>query len=203
MRRPRSCARRCGASASSPARRCAASGALVVHVEQAADAAVELDAGFGQPDGVQVALDQFAVGQVEGRRIDLAMDHAHRVAEEILVVRRLGGAVGNDQRRLPGPPGPAAALRVVGRRRRHVAQVDGVQRRDVDAEFHGRRAEHYRQPFERFAGLLEPFVAILAGEAEARLAFEAVVLLDLGRMLARLEVEQAVGGVGEQPAMLP
>jgi hypothetical protein len=62
---------------------------LGVHVEQAANALVELDAGFRQPDGVHVALDQFAVGQVEGRRIDLAMHHAHRVAEEILVVRRL------------------------------------------------------------------------------------------------------------------
>ena len=111
-------------------------GLSLVHVQQVTDAVAQPLAGLGEPDGMHVALDQFAVGQVERRRIHLAVHHPHGVAEVVLVMRALAGAVGDDERRLSGPAGTAAALRVVGRRGRHVAHVDGVQRRDVDAKFH-------------------------------------------------------------------
>ena len=45
---------------------------------------------------------------------------------------------------------------------------------------------------------LAPFVAVLLGKAKARLAFQPVVLFDLGRVLASLEVEELVDGVVEQ-----
>jgi hypothetical protein len=93
---------------------------------------------------------------------------------------------------------PAAALRVVRRGGRHVAHVDRVQRRDIDAELHRRRAEQHRQPLELRAVLLAPLVAVFLGEAEAGLALQAVVLLDLGGVLARLEVEELVHGLAQQ-----
>ena len=54
-------------------------------------------------------------------------------------------AVREHERRLPRPAGPTRALRVVRRRRRDVAQAHRVQARDVDAEFHRRRAVQQRQ----------------------------------------------------------
>ena len=86
---------------------------------------------------MQMTLDELAVGQVEGRRIHLAMNHAYRVTEEILVVGRLSCTVGNDQRGLSGTTGTTATLSIIGRRRRDVAQIDGIQRRNVDPKFHG------------------------------------------------------------------
>ena len=69
-------------------------------------------------------VDQIPVGQVEERRRGPRRAPWPRVAEEVLVVRALRGAVGDDQRGLSAAAGPAAPLGVVGRRRRHVAQVD-------------------------------------------------------------------------------
>ena len=168
------------------------------HVEQVTDAAAELLAGLGQPDRLQVALHQLAVGQVQRRGIDLAVHHAHRIAEVILVVRRLAGAVGDDQSRLPGATGTAAALGVVGRRRRHVAHVDRVERGDVHAQLHGRGAEQHRQPVQFVPVFGPPLFPVLVGVAEPGFAFQPVILLHLGGVFARLEVEQAVRGLAQQ-----
>jgi hypothetical protein len=55
----------------------------------------------GQPDGVQVAFDQVAVGQVERGRLDDAMHHFGGVVEKPLVVRAERRAVGDHQCLLP------------------------------------------------------------------------------------------------------
>ena len=74
-------------------------------------------------------------------------------------------AVGDHQRRLAAAAGPAAALGVVGRRRRHVAQVDGVEVGDVDAQLHRRRAEQHRQ-----LARAEPVLALLPRPRRRHLA---------------------------------
>ena len=108
-----------------------------LHVEQVADAAAELFAGFSQPDGLQVALHQLAIGQIECGGVDLAVDHANGVAEVILVMGRLACAIGDDQGGLPGSTCAATALCVVGRGGRHVAHVDGVEGGNVHPQLHG------------------------------------------------------------------
>ena len=140
-------------------------------VEHRGERLAEVGLGHLHPDGVDVGAHQILVAQVDARRGDGTGDHLARLAEEVLVVRAAPRAVGEDQRRLAAAAGPAAALGVVGRRRRHVAQVDDVELGDVDAELHGRRAEEQRQ---------------VAG-AEAVLALLAVLGRDLGGVLARLE----------------
>src|SRR4051812_40484860 len=65
--------------------------------------------------------------------------------EEILVVRAAERAVGKYQGRLTATTSTTAALRVVGRRRRDVAQIDRVQILNVDAQLHSRRTEKDRQ----------------------------------------------------------
>ena len=113
------------------------------HVEQLGQRAVQVLAGLGEPDRLHVGLDEVLVGQVEPRRSDGAADHLRRAAEVVLVVRVAGGAVGDDEGRLPGPSGAAGALRVVRRGGRDVAQADGGQVLDVDAELHrGRAVQH-------------------------------------------------------------
>ena len=107
-------------------------------VEHVTHGGAEQDAGFREPDGLKVAADQVLVREINVRGIDGASHHARRVGEEVLVMRRLRGAVGDDQRGLAAAPGPPAALGVIRGRGRHVAHVDCVQRRDVDAELHGR-----------------------------------------------------------------
>ena len=113
-------------------------------VEQLGERAAERLAGLGEPDRVDVGADEVLVGEVELRRRDLAGDHPLRAAEEVLVVAVAARAERVDQRGLAAAAGAAGALRVVRRRRRDVAQVDDVQRRDVDAELHRRRAEQHR-----------------------------------------------------------
>ena len=108
-----------------------------LHVEQVADAATELFACFSQPDGLQVALHQFAVGQIECGGVDLAVNHANGVAEVILVMGRLAGAIRDDQSGLPSPACAATALCVVGRGGRHVAHVDSVEGGNVHPQLHG------------------------------------------------------------------
>ena len=138
-----------------------------------------------------MTADQILVGEVDVGGIDGTGDHARRVGEEVLVMRRLRGAVGNDQRGLAATPSPPAALGVVRGRRRHVAHVDRIQRRDVDAKLHGRRAEQYGQS-AGFEALPETKLALLAG-----------IGLDLGGVFARLElVEKAIVAVEERGHVL-
>ncbi len=126
-----------------------------------------------------------------------------RLTEVILVVRAASRAIGVDQGRLTATAGPAAALGVVGRRRRDVAQIDEVQLSDVHAQLHGRRAEQERQIAA--AESVFALLAVFGGDLGSMLArFEhalqihetAVALheiaVDLGRDLARVQQPRAV-----------
>ena len=120
------------------------------------------------PDGVHVRADQVPVPQIDARRRHCSGHHAGRLAVEVLVVGAAPGAVGEDESGLPPAPGASAALRVVGRSGRNVAQVDEVELGDVDAELHGRGAEQERQlafPKARLAVL-----AVLGGHLSGVLA---------------------------------
>ena len=166
--------------------------------EQLRDARVERLVDAGEPDRLEMAGDQVPVREVEDRRAHLAVDHRLGVAEEVLVVGALGRCVGDDQGRLPAAARPSAPLGVVRRRRGHVAHVDRVQGRDVDAELHRRGAEEDRQEAAGLAGLPELFLvrrellALALAEAEALLPDLAAVGIDLGGVLARLEPEERV-----------
>ena len=129
---------------------------------------------------------------------------ASRPAEIVLIVRALRGAVGHDQRGLAGASGAPGALRVVGRGRRHVAHVDGVERRDVDAEFHSRRAEQGRQEDVGLADLAQLFLllgelcAVLVAPAEPPFPPFPPVLIDLGGVLAAFDAEQGLAAARER-----
>ena len=64
----------------------------------------QVDAARRQPLRVQVALDEIGIGQIDRWWADHAVNHFLRLAKEILVVRALGGAVGDDKRGLPLRP---------------------------------------------------------------------------------------------------
>ena len=97
-------------------------------------------------------------------------------AEEVLVVAVPARANVYTNAGCPLRPARPAALRVVRRRWRDVAEVDDVERGDVDAELHRRRAEQQRQR----AGA-EPLFALLT-----------LLGRDLGRVLAGLDPLPAV-----------
>ena len=152
-----------------------------------------------------MAVDQIPVRELENRRTYLAVDHRLGVAEEVLVVRALRRRVRDDQGRLSAAARASAALGVVRRRGRHVAHVDRVQCRDVDAELHRRGAKEHRQEPIGLAGLPESLLvrrellALARAEAEALLPDLTVVGIDLGGVLAGLEPEQRVHRCAEHP----
>lgn len=55
-------------------------------VDDVRDGAVQLMTARGQPDGLQVTLDEVLIGQINQRRLDDTVNHARGIAEEILVV---------------------------------------------------------------------------------------------------------------------
>ncbi len=169
-----------------------------IHIDQPADAVVEFLTGLGKPDRVKMTLHQFAVGEIERGRIHLAVHHAYRITEEVLIVRTLRCAIGDDERGLSGASGAAAALRVIGGRGRNVAQINRVERADIDAQFHRRRAEQDRQPLKGFACLFQPLMPVLLREAEAGLTLHPIFLLDLRGVFARLEVVETVHRILQQ-----
>ena len=81
--------------------------------------------------------DEVFVGKVKARRGHGAGNHVFREAEEMLVVRVALGAVGDDERGLPGTPGASTALRIVGRGGRNIAHAHGIQLGNVHAQLHG------------------------------------------------------------------
>ena len=123
------------------------------------------------PDRVDVRADEVAVAEIDAGRRHRAGDHPGGLAVEVLVVGAAPRAVGEDQGGLSAAPRAPAALRVVGRGGRNVAQVDEVELGDVHAELHGRRAEQQRQ----------------VSFAEALLPFQAVLRHHLGGVFARFE----------------
>ena len=120
------------------------------------------------PDGVNVGTDQVPVPEIDAGRRHRTSDHPGRLAIEVLIVGAAPGAVGEDQGGLPASSRAPAALRVVGRRGRNVAQVDEVELGDVDAELHGRGAEEQRQLAFPKTGLA--FLAVLRGHLSGVLA---------------------------------
>ena len=127
----------------------------VIEGEQLRDAGVERLVDAREPDRLQMAVDQVPVRELEHRRTYLAVHHLLGIVEEVLVVRALRRRVRDDQGSLSVAARAAATLSVVRRRRRHVAHVDGVERRDVDAELHRRGTEQDRQEPIGFADLSE------------------------------------------------
>lgn len=69
------------------------------------DADIEFMLDVGEPNGLDVTVDQIAVGEILGRRAHHAVHHLPCVVEEPLVVRALRRAVGQHQRSLAGAPG--------------------------------------------------------------------------------------------------
>ena len=84
--------------------------------------------GARQPHGLQMALHQLSVREVEQRWSHRSVDHLLGIAEEVLVVRALGRAVRDHERRLPAPARASTSLGIVGGRGGHVAHVHGVER---------------------------------------------------------------------------
>ena len=120
------------------------------------------------PHGVNVRANQIAVPEIDAGRRHRTGDHPGRLAVEVLIVGAAPGAVGEDKGGLPASSRTPAALRVVGRGGRNVAQVDEVELGDVDAELHGRGAEEQRQLAFPKAGLA--FLAVLRGHLSGVLA---------------------------------
>ena len=168
----------------------------IVQIEDMGDIGLKFLGRFREPHGLQVCLDQVAVGEVDCRRTDDAAYHRFTPAEVILVVRTLCRAVGQNQRRLAGSSSPPRALSIIGWRGRHVAQIHRIECRDIDAELHGRRAEKNRQEYLGLPGLSQllllfrQFGAVLLAPAKAPFAPFTPVLLDLSRMLPALDSEE-------------
>ena len=136
------------------------------------------------------------VGQVETRWPHAAGDHVRAAVEEVLVVAVERAAISEDQAGLALAPSAAAALGVIGRRRRHVAQVNQVEVGDVHAQFHRGRAHQVGQPTTQLGFL--PRVAVFP--AETALAPFAFAGLDhLRRVLAGLERRQRGGRLAVEP----
>ena len=131
----------------------------------------EVGRRHAHPHRMHVRAHQVPIAQVDPGRGDRARDHLAGSSEVVLVVRAAARAVRVHQRRLAATAGPSAALRIVGRGRRHVAHVDHVQLRNVDAQLHRRRTEQQRQ----------------LRAAEPVLALFTIVARDLRRVLPRLE----------------
>ncbi|VTQ42767.1 Uncharacterised protein [Pseudomonas aeruginosa] len=172
----------------------------LIEIQHGRDAVIQRHLGTGQPDCLQMAVDQIAISQVEGRRAHHAVHHLLGIVEEPLVMRTERRAIGDDQRLLARATGSAATLGVVGGSRRHVAQVHSVERGDVHAQLHGGRTEHHRQTLQRrfVSRVLRPVLPILFGIAEALFQQLPAWRIHLGRVFLGLEVEQWMRGLLQQ-----
>ena len=92
-----------------------------------------------QAEGQVLPLEHLRGVEEAARRGHRAGDHLEGVVEEVQVVGPDVGQ-GQDQGVAGGPPRPADALEVVGRRRRHRADHRAGQVAHVDAHLQGRRA---------------------------------------------------------------
>ena len=163
-----------------------------VHVEQLGNAVVQRVSCTRQPDCLQVALHQIAVGQIQGGSPYHAMHHVLCPVEEPLIVWAQRRAIGDNQRLLAGAPGTATALRVVCRCWGDVTQVYRVERRNVHAQLHGGRAEHQGQPFKWRPVVGLPFVLVFLAVSKALLENLSGLGVDLCRVFLCLEFEQRV-----------
>ena len=102
---------------------------------------------------MKMRFDEIAISELDRGWPDIAIHHRLRPLEVILIVRALSCAVGHDKSGLSGSARAPRALGIVGRRRRHIAQVHSVQSRNVDAKLHRRRAKQCRKEDIGFARL--------------------------------------------------
>src|ERR1700733_8580230 len=142
-----------------------------------------------------MARDQVPVGKIKGRRTYNAFDHRSGVAEVILIVGALRCAVRQHQSRLPATPRPSAALRVIGGCRRNIAHIDGVKRRDINAELHrGRAKERGQEPWwlgivRLFFCMLRQHPAIVVAKPKPAFAVLTTNAIDLCGVLSSLKAE--------------
>jgi hypothetical protein len=92
------------------------------------------------------------------------------------------------------PERPARPARcAIRRRRRYVAQIDGIERRDIDAKLHGRRAEESGRKLVRLSTALSSaafygkVLLVFLFVSETPLAPFALSLRHLGRMFTTFE----------------
>ena len=167
----------------------------LVRLDHLCDGSLQRGVGTGQPDRLEVTANQLFVREIQGRCADFAVHHGGRIGKEILVVRAFRGAVREHQRRHAAAASATTALSVVRWRGRHVPQVHGVERRNVHAQFHGRRAEQHGQEPLVFAQLPElvrhrgQALLVFGAVAEAHLTRFATVLVDHGGVLSCFKAE--------------
>src|SRR5699024_6451680 len=110
---------------------------VVVDVDDLGDRTTQQHVGLGQPDGLKVGDGQVLVGQIQTRSLHHPGDHQVGAAEVVLVMTVAGGAVGDDQGRLPPTACTATALGVVGGGGWDVTHHHRVELLDVHPQFHG------------------------------------------------------------------
>src|SRR5271166_2705124 len=84
------------------------------HVQVFRNRGRKIGATGGKPLGMEMALDEVRVREVDRGRDHDPVDHRAWSLEEILIVRALGCAVRHNQRRLTAASGASAALGVIG-----------------------------------------------------------------------------------------
>jgi len=95
--------------------------------------------GSAESNGGKMTKNDISVAKRNGWRWDFTGNHFLRVIEEILIVWRAAGVANNQAHTRPAS-GSSAALGIVVRTRRDVAEHDGVQASNINAHFHSRRA---------------------------------------------------------------
>ncbi|OPZ75195.1 MAG: hypothetical protein BWY82_00380 [Verrucomicrobia bacterium ADurb.Bin474] len=98
---------------------------------------------------------------------------------------------------MAGPAGTPAALGVVGWCGGYVAHEHGVERCDVDAQLHGRRAKHNRKATQRseVRRILKPFALVAFAVTETGFEQFAGVRIHLGGVFVSFEVETWAGAI--------
>ena len=156
-----------------------------------------------KPFGVHGCCKKVGIGEINRWWLHDACHQVDTAFEVVLIVRALGCAVCDDQGRLATAPGATRALRIVGRGRRRIAQIDHVELGNIDPQFHGGGA--IKQGKEIGPLFLEAqrrvcfFQSLPVGipESETILAKLTQILFDLGGVLARFECHRQAAGIAE------
>src|SRR5437660_62660 len=97
--------------------------ALVLDIHDGGERLAEIGLGHFHPDGVDMGAHEVTIAEIDPRRGYRPGYHLVRLAEVILVVWAAARAVGVNKCRLATASGAAAALSIVRRRGRNVAQI--------------------------------------------------------------------------------
>ena len=141
-----------------------------------------------------MGLKQGIIGQIQRRFTHDTLHHVLWVLKEPLVMGITRGAVSHHQGRLPRASGTTCTLHIVGGRRRDIAHIHKVKRRDIDTQLHGGRAEEYRQAPKALVLMLRqlfPFFDIRNSASKAHFQFLALVIRQLRGVLMRLKGENS------------